>query len=47
MGRPGTPTDLDGTVVFLASAASQYVKGQTLFVDGGISVGALRALSRK
>lgn len=47
MGRPGTPTDLDGAVVFLASAASQYVTGQTLLVDGGISVGALRALPRK
>jgi gluconate 5-dehydrogenase len=47
LGRPGSPTDLDGAVVFLASAASQYVTGQTLLVDGGISVGALRALPRK
>ena len=47
LGRRGNPTDLDGAVVFLASAASQYVTGQTLLVDGGISVGALRALPRK
>ena len=47
LGRPGSPTDLDGAVVFLASTASQYVTGQTLMVDGGISVGALRALPKK
>ena len=41
--RPGAPHDLDGAVVFLASEASRYVTGQTLLVDGGISVGATRA----
>jgi len=41
--RPGTPRDLDGAVVFLASEASRYVTGQTLLVDGGISTGATRA----
>ncbi len=45
--RPGQPSDLEGAVVFLASEASAYVTGQTLLVDGGISVGALRALPRK
>jgi NAD(P)-dependent dehydrogenase (short-subunit alcohol dehydrogenase family) len=41
--RPGLPNDLDGAVVFLASESSRYVTGQTLLVDGGISVGALKA----
>jgi gluconate 5-dehydrogenase len=41
--RPGQPTDLEGAVVFLASDASEYVTGQTLLVDGGISLGAVRA----
>lgn len=41
--RPGQPSDLDGAVVFLASEASEYVTGQTLLVDGGISTGAVRA----
>jgi NAD(P)-dependent dehydrogenase (short-subunit alcohol dehydrogenase family) len=42
--RAGQPHDLDGAVVFLASESSRYVTGQTLLVDGGISVGAVRAL---
>lgn len=46
LGRPGAPNDLDGAVVFLASEESRYVTGQTLLVDGGISVGALRALPK-
>lgn len=34
-GRWGQPSDLAGAVVFLASAASDYVQGITLPVDGG------------
>jgi 2-deoxy-D-gluconate 3-dehydrogenase len=33
--RWGTPEDLKGAVVYLASAASDYVTGQVLYVDGG------------
>ena len=31
--------DLWGTALFLASRASDYVTGQTIFVDGGFSAG--------
>ena len=34
-GRWGTPDDLKGTVVFLSSAASDYLQGQISVVDGG------------
>lgn len=34
--RPGNPeTDLRGTILLLASNASDYITGQTIFVDGG------------
>ncbi len=33
--RWGTPEDLKGTAVFLASSASDYVNGYTIAVDGG------------
>ena len=37
LGRIGQPSDVSGTVVFLASKASDYITGQVLFVDGGFS----------
>jgi gluconate 5-dehydrogenase len=37
-GRNGEPADFAGVAVFLASRASDYVTGQTLYVDGGFSV---------
>ncbi len=35
-GRWGNPEDLGGTVVFLASSASDFISGQIIYVDGGI-----------
>ena len=35
-GRWGQPEELQGTAVFLASAAADYVNGQVIYVDGGI-----------
>ena len=34
-GRWGNPEDLAGAAVFLCSAASDYIHGQVLAVDGG------------
>ena len=35
MGRWGKPKDLEGVTVFLASAASDYISGAIIPVDGG------------
>jgi len=37
IGRNGQPADFAGITVFLASAASDYVTGQLICVDGGFS----------
>ena len=38
VGRNGLAEDFAGAAVFLASRASAYVTGQSIFVDGGFSV---------
>jgi NAD(P)-dependent dehydrogenase (short-subunit alcohol dehydrogenase family) len=37
-GRSGDPRELAATVVFLASPAAGYITGQTLAVDGGMTI---------
>lgn len=38
VGRIGLPEDVGGVAVFLASPAAAYITGQTLIVDGGLTV---------
>ncbi|WP_300400699.1 3-oxoacyl-ACP reductase family protein [Nocardioides sp.] len=38
MGRKGDPVELAATIVWLASDAAGYVTGQTLAVDGGMTI---------
>ncbi len=35
MGRWGQPEELEGTVIFLAAPASDFITGQTIYIDGG------------
>jgi NAD(P)-dependent dehydrogenase (short-subunit alcohol dehydrogenase family) len=37
MGRPGNLRELGSLAVYLASAASDYMTGQAVYIDGGIS----------
>jgi 3-oxoacyl-[acyl-carrier protein] reductase len=37
-GRMGTPADMAGAALFLASPLADYVVGQTIRVDGGMTL---------
>lgn len=39
LGRPGQPEDIADPILFLASDAARYLTGQTIIVDGGLTVG--------
>jgi NAD(P)-dependent dehydrogenase (short-subunit alcohol dehydrogenase family) len=39
LGRLGQPSDVVGTVRFLASDAASYITGQVIYVDGGLLAG--------
>jgi len=39
LGRPGEPEDIADVIAFLASEGARYITGQTLVVDGGLTVG--------
>ena len=36
-GRIGTPEDMAGAAIYLASRAGDYVVGSTIIVDGGVT----------
>jgi NAD(P)-dependent dehydrogenase (short-subunit alcohol dehydrogenase family) len=38
MARIGSPNEVAGAVVFLASSASSYITGQNIIIDGGYSI---------
>jgi glucose 1-dehydrogenase len=38
MGRAGTPEEMAGVVAFLASDEAAYITGQTLYIDGGLTL---------
>lgn len=47
LGRPGTPEDVAGAAVFLASADAAFVTGHVLTVDGGWSIGRFQLAGKR
>jgi len=43
-GRVGTSNDIANAILFLSSIKSDYITGQTLCVDGGVSIGSMKVL---
>ncbi len=41
MRRFAHPSEIAGAIAFLASKTAGYITGQTLFIDGGASLGSL------
>ncbi|MGB6132393.1 MAG: SDR family oxidoreductase [Acidobacteriaceae bacterium] len=41
MRRFAHPSEIAGAIAFLAGTGAAYITGQTLFVDGGASLGSL------
>lgn len=39
LGRLGTPEDMVGCAIFLASPAAAFLTGQTIYIDGGFTAG--------
>lgn len=46
LNRLGSADDVAQSVMFLISEQASYITGQTIAVDGGISISALRGMSR-
>ena len=38
LGKLGTPKDVAGVCLFLASSHADYITGQTIIVDGGLGI---------
>jgi len=38
MGRPGSADEIAGVCAFLASDDAAYITGQTIFIDGGLTL---------